>query len=171
MVTTVRRAHASDARGIATVQVKTWQYAYRGIVSQAYLDDMSVDAREERWVSNLADPAAVSFVLEEAGEIRGWVSVGKSRDEDAHPRVAEIWAFYILPWYWGRGYAQLLWEEGHRYLLEGGYEEVTLLVLERNLRGRHFYEKLGFDWENGWVKTFDIGGTPLEEMRYRRRLP
>lgn len=166
----VRMARLTDARGIATVQVLGWQKAYQGIVSQVYLDEMSVDAREERWLSNLADPAAITLVWVEDAEVVGWVSVGRSRDEDAGPRVGEVWGFYILPRCWGQGYAARLWQEARIYLISQGYEEVTLLVLERNLRAQHFYRKLGFVQEPGWVKSFEIGGFPLEELRLRMDL-
>ncbi len=50
----VRRAKASDAAAIAALQVRSWQAAYRGIVPDAFLDDLTEDAWRERWTDQLA---------------------------------------------------------------------------------------------------------------------
>ena len=38
----IREANKNDARSIANVQVKSWQFAYREIMPKEYLDSLSV---------------------------------------------------------------------------------------------------------------------------------
>lgn len=45
----VRPATVDDARGVAEVHVASWQAAYAGLIDQATLDALSVDAREAMW--------------------------------------------------------------------------------------------------------------------------
>ena len=46
MAAVIRRAAVADAAAIATVQVRTWQVAYRGQLPQAYLDALTPEQRE-----------------------------------------------------------------------------------------------------------------------------
>ncbi len=46
---------------------------------------------------------------------------------------------------------------------------MSLWVLAKNRRARMFYEREGFVAEDD-IKTFEIDGTPIEEVRYWRAL-
>lgn len=50
----VRAVDASDVTAIADFQTTWWREAYRGVVSQAYLDLVDVADRECRWSERLA---------------------------------------------------------------------------------------------------------------------
>lgn len=54
--TTIRLAVPDDAAGIATVHVKTWQFAYKGQIPNSYLDSLSVEKRTETWRTQLETP-------------------------------------------------------------------------------------------------------------------
>ena len=45
--THVRRATPEDARAISEVQIAGWRHAYRGIVPDAMLDELDVEAGAE----------------------------------------------------------------------------------------------------------------------------
>src|SRR3972149_4160057 len=47
----IRTAVAEDAPGLATVHVRGWQLAYRGLMADEFLDGLSVEERE-RWHSS-----------------------------------------------------------------------------------------------------------------------
>ena len=49
MMVEVRRAVLDDAAAIAGVHVRAWQVAYRGLMPDGVLDDLSVEEREEIW--------------------------------------------------------------------------------------------------------------------------
>lgn len=46
-----------------------------------------------------------------------------------------------------------------------GYENIFLWVLEQNVRGRCFYEQLGFSPTDDFIND-NIGGKELREVRY-----
>ncbi|MFD0586338.1 hypothetical protein [Dactylosporangium darangshiense] len=45
----IRRADVGDAAAIAHVHVQSWQSAYRGLITQDYLDGLDVGLRRQGW--------------------------------------------------------------------------------------------------------------------------
>ncbi|NEB73697.1 GNAT family N-acetyltransferase, partial [Streptomyces sp. SID14478] len=84
-----------DCDAVAEVRVRGWQFAYAGLMPQAYLDGMSVaqDAarRRERFRRR------GQFVAERAGAVVGWGCHGPGRDHDVPPGEAELYALYARP--------------------------------------------------------------------------
>ena len=71
---TVRRATAGDAPGIARVRVDSWRSTYRGMIPNAYLDGMKVEASTALWdrVLTAAPNATCVFVAEHGPDIVGF---------------------------------------------------------------------------------------------------
>jgi GNAT superfamily N-acetyltransferase len=97
----------------------------------------------------------------------GFVSAGPARDEPEH--VGEVYAIYLDPGAWGHGVGRELFRRATDWLVREGYREAMLWVLGSNARSRRFYEAAGWHADGG-TKTEAYPGTPLEEVRYRRRL-
>ena len=108
--TIIREATPLDAEGIARARVEGWQAAYRGIVPDAFLDEMSVEADLERmkgwsWESETVP----QWVCEVGGQVVGWACMlMPARDASLGDDVAEIAACYVRPAFWGRGLGRLL---------------------------------------------------------------
>lgn len=163
----IRPATVDDAPGIATVHVKTWQFSYRGYVPDDFLDNQSIDERTARWRAILARLGVQerTFVAELGGEIAGFCSTGKSRDDDADGATGEVYAIYVAPQYMRIGVGSALFQAGHEHLSQQGFEHFTLWVLESNQRARQFYEKQG--WRaDGTRKTEEIANVEIQEVRY-----
>jgi ribosomal protein S18 acetylase RimI-like enzyme len=165
----VRRATAQDARAIAAIHVESWRSAYHGIVPDEYLWSLSIDHRERFWRDALEGTGPETWVAEENGEVRGWMSVAMSRDSDAPPSTGELWAIYVHPTHWRRGVGQLLWDTAEEQLRHSGFTEVTLWVFKDNAPALGFYRSNGFVAEHG-EKTIRVGGTDLIEVRLRKQL-
>jgi ribosomal protein S18 acetylase RimI-like enzyme len=170
-VTRIRLAEPQDAHSIATIHVEAWKAAYRGIVPAAYLDSLSIEARESTWQQNLMAGRSTTWVAQESETIVGWSSAAASRDADASPSTGEIWAVYVDPTHWGAGVGRSLCANAERHLLSGGSSEVTLWVLRDNERAVRFYRSCGFVLDIGHQKTVERGGKSLVEIRFRKPLP
>jgi ribosomal protein S18 acetylase RimI-like enzyme len=109
-------------------------------------------------------------MAEEARRSLGWICVGKSRDDDATPTTAEVWAMYIDPSSWRRGIGRALWGTARSWLEASGITEITLWVLRDNQRACDFYLSLGFREESGRAKRQSRGGVERVEIRLRRVL-
>lgn len=161
----IRPLRETDSRPeISRIYEESWKFAYRGILPQAYLDGIPAGL----WTANLDQEERWSLVLEEDGKPIGTSSVGSSRWPD-YPGFGEVVSLYLLPEYMGRGYGGPLLEAAVEALGERGFRDVLLWVLEDNRRARHFYEKHGFR-PAGDVMEQEIGGKPLREVLYRRRI-
>lgn len=171
----LRAAEAADAEAIALVHVEGWRVAYRGLMPDAALDQIDVQARAERWrellgrgvggaivgvggaivVQSRAAAAAAAAGAWAVGEVVGFATFagapGAARGLDdsgtASERPGDGWvsAFYVRPSAWGTGAAQLLMQGTERGLLDRGHRRAGLTVLEGNERARRFYLR------SGWV--------------------
>lgn len=95
----------------------------------------------------------------------GFAAAGVSRDEDAVPSTAELYALYVHPDHWGSGYGYGL-HSAAMSELAADHTVATLWVLETNARGRRFYERQGW-CPDGTRKQEVHGAAVLDELRYR----
>ena len=162
----VRNATAEDATGIARVQERGWQAAYRHLFPADELDRGGF-IHVDRWTDRLARPPAgwATFVAELDGAVVGFTSVGPSRDESG---VGELYAIYVDPEHWSTGTGRALIERAEEQL-RTTYRDVTLWVLEDNPRARAFYERAGWSVDGG-RKAEARWGVRAPEVRYRKRL-
>ncbi|HMQ52454.1 MAG TPA: GNAT family N-acetyltransferase [Anaerolineae bacterium] len=163
----IRPAELADASSLAEVHVASWQVAYRGLIPDHVLDNLSVGHRTDRWRQRLLQNDLDTLVLELEGRTRGFATYGHTRDPDlVAARAGEIYAFYLDPLVWGRGYGVALGEETLEILGQRGFATAVLWVLQSNQRARRFYEKIGFLCDG--VSKIDIepDGTKFEQVRY-----
>lgn len=166
----VRRARVEDAEGIASVQVLTWQTAYRRLIPDEYLRSLAVAPRAEFWrevVQNQESRCPVWVAVADTG-IVGFAAVGPSRDDRADESVGELYAMYVLHEHQGRGVGRGLMTVTSMWLRER-FAEATLWVLEGKTRSRRFYERCGWRLD-GATKVDDRGSFVLSQVRYRTKL-
>ena len=165
----IREARTADAKAIAEVTDAAWRVAYRGLLPDAILDNLSAKDRTNRWRRRIAERLWQTLVLEREGRVIGFVACGASGDEDASQgRGGEVFALYLSPEEWRRGHGSALMDAALRSLREEGYTEVTLWALDGNERGRRFYEAAGFEADGGIKLVVRSDGTEMRETRYRR---
>jgi ribosomal protein S18 acetylase RimI-like enzyme len=167
----LRRAAEADAAAIATIHVRSWQRAYRGILPGSFLEGLRVQDREEGWRRIMTTLAADRhpWLAEAGGDVAGFVSAGPSRDDDAGRQTGEVYAIYVDPDCWARGIGRALFSHAIHDLRDHGYDTATLWVLMDNRQARDFYEAAG--WQaDGAERSDSIGGQACEEVRYRIEL-
>ncbi len=166
----IREAEPSDAEAIARIHVRSWQAAYRGQLSDAYLDSLSVEDRLELHRRMLEDPGERrSWVAEEGGQVVGFAVTGPSQDADADHRTGELYAVYLDPDRFGRGIGKRLCDHALADLRERGFRVATLWVLATNERARRFYEREG--WRADGLTTHERVDCELRPtVRYRIEL-
>lgn len=163
----VRPVRAGDVPGVVALQVAAWRAAYAGIIPTGYLRAMSAAERESRHLERLRNPApgSVYLLAERGDELAGMAAAGPVRDSDLDPqRIGEVYAMYAAPAAWSTGVGTALMTACVTSLRDSGFERATLWVLERNRRGRAFYERCGW-WPEGATQVLDLGG-PVREVRY-----
>lgn len=108
-VAEVRAATPDDACEVASIHVRAWQVAYRGLLPQEYLDGLRPEDRARGYTfdrTGAEHPAALVAV--EHGMICGFVITGLSHDSDLQD-ARELWAIYVDPQRWGNGIGRSSW--------------------------------------------------------------
>lgn len=173
----IRRAEIRDAADLAQVHVRSWQVAYRGQLPDDFLDQLDDDvprrtSQWERSIESAPERRWTQLVAEDAGRVVGFIGFGPARDEP--DRTGEVYAIYVQPDAWGRGFGRSLMTAAVQGLAREGYSEAVLWVLGSNARSRRFYEIAGWTADGG-AKTetmsLPFGAVELREVRYRRSLP
>ncbi|SDJ14106.1 GNAT family N-acetyltransferase [Salimicrobium halophilum] len=158
----IRRAITEDAYGVAKVQVDTWESTYKGIVPEAYLEEMTYENREEKW-RYIIEKGMVFIAENDSGEIVGFSSGGPERSEELDDYDAELYAIYIRKEDQRKGIGRKLVTPVVQELLERGMTSMVVAVLSEN-PFRHFYEALGAKRIDRM--KVDISGKVLDEWIY-----
>ena len=165
----LRRAQPGDELAVATVHVRSWQRAYRGIVPDDYLESMRPEERAARYTFSANDPDhPVTLIAVDGGKVLGFATFGEAPN-GADAGAARLFALYADPDQWNRGVGVALISEARSRLTSSGFAEAVLWVLEENARGRRFYERDGWVLD-GATDGFEIDGKAIPEVRMRRRL-
>jgi ribosomal protein S18 acetylase RimI-like enzyme len=160
----LRKACLEDIGEISRIHALSWKKAYKGIVPQAYLDEL----REDLWVPAfntwIKNGVLTAQLISVEDKPVGSIAYGKSRDK-SRPEWGEIVSLYLLPEYFGRGYGNELLKAALLDLRQSGYQNIYLWVLKENQRARHFYEKN--QWQcNGDECVCKVSGKELIDIRY-----
>ncbi|WP_457963198.1 GNAT family N-acetyltransferase [Arthrobacter sp. D1-29] len=147
----VRRAEPADAPGMARVHVDTWRETYRGLMSDAVLDDPTLLSwRQKFWTAALTDPKYSQntvAVASHEGMLIGIAMSGPSLDGAKEPR--QLYLLYAYTEFHGSGVGAALLNA-----VLNPTAPAALWVAEPNPRAQAFYQKNGFVTD-GAVKTED----------------
>ncbi|MDQ3620511.1 MAG: GNAT family N-acetyltransferase [Actinomycetota bacterium] len=139
---TVRHARVEDVAQMARLNVRSWQETYRGLISDAVLDDPGFPAARERfWTAAVTDERYREnrvAVAERDGELVGIAMSGPPLDSGA-AWARQLYVLYVHAADHGTGAGAALLEA-----VVDPEESVTLWVADPNPRAQAFYRKQGF---------------------------
>lgn len=165
----MRKADSEDVEAIAEIHVRSWQAAYRGVLPGELLDGLSVAERVKSWreILTATEEHWLTFVAESvAGGLVGFCSVTTpSRDADTGARTAEIGALYVDPDHWRQGAGSALLAVALEELNGARWCDAILWVLPENRAAIAFYERFGFEIEEGVEKREERSGHRVIRLR------
>ena len=139
---TVRPGRVEDVARIARVNVRCWQETYRGLMSDAVLDDPGLLAARERfWTAALTDERYRDnrmAVAQRDGELIGIAMSGPPLDAAA-AWARQLYVLYVYAADHGTGAGRALLEA-----VIDPAESAALWVADPNPRAQAFYRKHGF---------------------------
>ncbi len=147
---TFRPGGKKDAQTIAQLHIKSWQNSYRGILTDAFLDEAIVADRISFWTQRLVEePGEHTYLLiaEQDGKAVGFVCAIIEEHESWGTLIDNL---HVLSSAQGLGLGRELMRKAAGWIKqqdEGG--DMYLWVYKENRQARAFYEK--------------IGGNPVEE--------
>jgi ribosomal protein S18 acetylase RimI-like enzyme len=170
----LRDATPADAHAIATVLVRSWRAAYRGLLPDDVLAGLSIPDREQLWSDTLtAPPPRTRAVVATIGSaIVGFAATGPPLvpADCADPTLGDLYALYLSPDVWRRSIGTQLHAAALDRLRSCGFTHAGLWVLATNERALRFYNRHG--WTDTGRTQVDLGpgGTELHERRLHRTL-
>jgi GNAT superfamily N-acetyltransferase len=170
-VPTLRPAVLTDAPAIAALHIASWQAVYRAELSEAFLDNQSLEARTEHWRQHLSNTETRMMLLDAADRLLGFAASGPTRDRDApSAEVWELYALHIAPDCRRGGLGSRLFIATVDLARRARRSTLTLWVVASNMSARRFYEKHGMAADGG-TQVHQIGPDDrLNEVRYRSAL-
>jgi ribosomal protein S18 acetylase RimI-like enzyme len=167
-----REATVLDASGITKVKVDTWKTAYKGIISETYLQSLSYKDKEKNWIHRLENPTHGEKIFIAETNQKKVVGFALATLEKCNPIVAllqaerfkgELCAIYLLDEFQHKKIGTELVKLVVKYLKVNSIDSMITWVLKQN-PSRKFYEKLG-----GRVigeQSIEIGGDRYTEIAY-----
>jgi GNAT superfamily N-acetyltransferase len=141
---TFREATSHDAKAISRLHADSWRSAYRGVLSDDYLDQRVYSERAVIWQHRFSEQAQKPFfaiLAELEGQPVGFACVFP----DEHPTYGSFLDnLHVIPQRTGQGIGrQLLTAVARRLLAHGKTGGLYLWVVEQNIRARRFYASAG----------------------------
>lgn len=141
---TLRRATESDLGAVAEIHVESWRAAYRGIVPDSILEDLSVEDRVATWHDWYSHPGSeVWLALRSDRPVAFSRLLTASAANRGRAGAAEITHLYVLSNAVGGGFGRALFTQMVAEARVKGFGSIELWVLEANERARRFYERFG----------------------------
>jgi 3-deoxy-manno-octulosonate cytidylyltransferase (CMP-KDO synthetase) len=137
-----RKANVEDALAVAKVHVESWHKSFAGIVPQEFLDNLTVEKREQAFRQRFGEANHKMFVAETAKDgIIGFADFGAARESN-FAFEAELYAIYLLREFQGKGIGENLFKLCQKEMSANGFNSMYLIALEVSPY-KSFYEKMG----------------------------
>lgn len=125
----IRPPVESDAGRLAAVHIAAWRAAYRGVMSDAYLDGLDLGRYTDGWRRNILTPpkGIVHLVAEMNDEVAGFAIVGPGT-ETSDAAAGQLYALNLHPDRWAQGIGGVLFAAAEETLISLGYHRGFLWV-------------------------------------------
>jgi GNAT superfamily N-acetyltransferase len=163
---TIRQSRPGDVRFIAALHANSWRAAYRGILSDEFLDGPLDENRLALWSTRCSDITRQDqhiIVDEDQGDIRGFACAFL----DADPHWGSLLDnLHVVPDLKGRGLGrQLIGAIAAAVIQNASNPTLHLWAYEQNIGARRFYEHLG-GVVTGCEEEPALDGTRVNAVRY-----
>jgi GNAT superfamily N-acetyltransferase len=158
-----RLAKFEDAAASASVHIRSWKAAYRGVLPDEFLDGLDLEARVLSHQRLIKSDEMGFLVAERENEVVGFSLLGKADDEG----WGEVLAIYAVPEVWGTGVGHELMDASADWLVGAGFSRGLLWVIDSNDRAHDFYQRQG--WSLGAkIRIEKIAGVDVNLVRFEK---
>jgi ribosomal protein S18 acetylase RimI-like enzyme len=175
----VRAARASDAPGLARVQVASWRESFAGLVPEALIAELAsedaVSQFTERWEQAISSPPTskhrIHVAIAKPGEpeILGFAAAGPATDEDLWPATdGELYELHVLPALDDEGHNGRLLNAVADTFAEDGFSTGYTWALAGDASRIEFLEAAG--WAPDGSRTSLDMGVKVPAVRLHTRL-
>ena len=139
----IRNVEERDLLQVAEIVINDWKIAYRGIIDDAYLDNLDVQAKYERFKQNYQEGHFTVAVR--GSEVLGFARYSDEpfNNSDNKKVECELCALYVKWDVRGSGIGAALVTYVKDYFKSIGKKSMCIWCLKENHKARFFYEKMG----------------------------
>lgn len=140
----IRSANIDDAEKIADIKIEGWQTAYKGIIDDNFLNNMSLEKETEKRRINIENGVNI-FVAEIDGEVVGFCLYRDYNENlDKYPEAdCEVTSLYVRNKLRRKCIGKKLFQSILEKFRAEGKKKMILGCLKENYPSRAFYEKMG----------------------------
>lgn len=135
------RASILDTKRLASIHVTAWKETYENIIPNEYLQNLSIEKREQNFKNDIANKDDLEFYFIHKDDSIVGILILKQNDD---LQRGEIIAIYLLKAYWNSGIGTAVMNLVKKKFKELHYSKLILWVLADNTQAITFYIKNGF---------------------------
>lgn len=128
----IRKKKIEDVEKCIDINIKEWWSTYKRLIPDDVISKLQV--KDQNRIDNAIKTVKEknnTFVAEVNGEVVGFSSYGKSRDEN-YSNSGEIYSCYVLDEYHGMKIGRMLADKAMGELIKGGYKTMITKCLVGN---------------------------------------
>ena len=165
----IRPATFGDEVGIAALHMHSWQCSYHTVIPEDILHDVTMEERRQHWLDAIFDvnqntDRKALFVVEQQGEIIGFICGGEARGGGHDYETAELYAVYVEQAHQGQGIGQKLFYALANALTAKNFTSMYVWVFADN-PFIAFYEKID-GMLGAETRVNESLGVPLKVVTY-----
>jgi ribosomal protein S18 acetylase RimI-like enzyme len=164
---TVRVATINDYMDMAEIHMRSWEAAYKDILSAEYIREKNAKC-PELWKNILTEMKYPQYIIQKDDKTVGILSIGLPIDDDLDDDYYELYGIYLHPDYYRQGIGTQVMEFVYSNARTLDKRYITLWVFAENTSSIRFYEKCGFAMD-GKEQTRDFGKA-MKCVRMRKDL-
>lgn len=156
-------ATEKDLDFIAELYVHNHKATYRGLLSEEYLDSLTVESARSRW-QNYLDENNKVWVAYEDDSFLGFAA-GKEDDE-----IIQTWyldSLHVCENARGRGIGTELIGTMKKFAKENGYMSMSICVVKGNEKAKKLYLKLGAELYKSFTDSFGKSTSNSEKLIWK----
>ena len=159
----IRKGIEKDAKQIAMLKITNYKKTYASIFSKKFLDEMSIEEEEEKYLKGLKNRKVLVYY--EENNILGYIYYGKRKNnkEILSDYDGEIYAIYVDINSKNKGIGTKLIKAALNDLVND-YKKVILWCMADNFESIKFYKKRNFKQLD--KVSIEIGGKTLYESAF-----
>ena len=157
------KSYLNARNNVARAYVDGWNTTYYGLVPDEYLERLSYEEAEQRWLKflNHENEPFIYIAINDAGKVIGFASGKRIDDENFY---GELYSLYLLQECRGLGTGRQLVSAIAKHFKEKGIASMMVWVMEQNKSGLGFYECMG--GKEYLRRKSEFGGTVVDDVAY-----
>jgi len=160
----IRKGNIDDIKAISKIYIDTWKTTYNGLVPENFLNELSYEEAENKWIHFFSDQLHQSFIYVAINDFEKIIGFAAAQNISDQEFQGELYALYLLPQAQGLGAGRSLISAIAEHFMEEGIFSMMVWVMKNNNSGRGFYKRLGGKYYT--YRESEFGGFLVEDEAY-----